>query len=387
MISLTRLLCGTVSFGDGLRYGRAQEGADRRPIVVWTSTRRCNLNCIHCYSDSGDTAYEGELSTDEARGMIRDLHDFGVPVLLFSGGEPLLRKDLFDLNVCAHRFGLRTVISTNGTLITPRMARQIREDGFSYVGVSLDGIAENNDRIRGKKGAFDLALYGIRNLKAAGQKVGLRFTVTRHNQGDLPAVFRLVEDEGIERVCFYHLAYAGRGAEISRDDLTHAETRRVVDEICAWTVSLHERGMEKEVLTVDNHADGVYLYLKLKEKDPVRAGEVYRLLEANGGNASGIAIAQVDSRGFVHPDQFSPEIVFGNVRDRKFGDIWADTSQDLLAKFRDRQRHLKGRCSRCKHIEICNGNLRSRAWAARGDLWEADPACYLTDGEIQKAAA
>ena len=382
MISFTGLLGDITSYGDNLRYRRGPDRSERRPIAVWNCTRRCNLACVHCYSDSRDTSYTGEMTTDEAKAMIRDLKDFNVPVLLFSGGEPLLRKDLFELDTYARERGLRTVISTNGTLITPEMAQRIKETGFEYVGVSLDGIGKNNDRFRGKIGAFDDALAGIRNLVAVGQKVGLRFTITGHNYRELPQVFELVEKEAVNRICFYHLAYSGRGQGIQKNDLTHADTRAVIDGIYEWVVSMDQRGLKKEVLTVDNHADGAYLYLKLKKTNSARADVAYQLLKSNGGNASGISIADIDNLGHVHPDQFWQSADFGNVRKRPFGEIWMDTSNKLMAQLKDRRSYLKGRCSRCRFLDICNGNLRVRALAAHGDVWGDDPACYLTDEEI-----
>jgi radical SAM protein with 4Fe4S-binding SPASM domain len=327
--------------------------------------------------------YEGELSTQEARAMIDSLKAFGAPVLLFSGGEPLLREDLFELNAYARSCGLRTVISTNGTLITSEMAERIHEAGFEYIGVSLDGIGKNNDRFRGKIGAFDAALSGVRNLVAVGQKVGLRFTITRHNYKEIPRLFELVETEGVARICFYHLAYAGRGADLQKEDLSHADTRAVVEGIMRWSRSLIDRGIHKEVLTVDNHADGALLYLHLLKDDPARAKEVYGLLRANGGNASGISIANVDNLGYVHPDQFWHDVTFGNVRERSFGDIWMDKSHPMMGKLKDRTRYLKGRCARCRFLDICDGNLRLRAEVI-GDVWGDDPACYLTDDEIYR---
>lgn len=356
---------------------------NRRPIVVWNTTRRCNLSCLHCYSDSYNRQYKGELSTPEAKKMIKDLAEFGVPVLLFSGGEPLLRKDLFELNAFAKRPNLRTVISTNGTLITDEVARRIREDNFDYVGVSLDGVGVNNDRFRGRKGAFNLALDGIRNLVKAGQKVGLRFTITRHNYPDLPGIFALVEKENISRACFYHLVYAGRGSQMQEDDLTHSQMRECLDLICNWAISLYKRGINKEVLTVDNHADGVYIYLKLKRENPDKAKEVLKLLRYNGGNASGIGIANIDNLGFVHADQFWQGYSFGNVRKASFAKIWQDNSDTLLRQLKDRKPHLKGRCSRCCFLDICNANFRARAEAVYKDIWQEDPACYLTEDEIE----
>lgn len=382
MISITKLLCNFSSYGDELRYKKGLAHQSRRPIVVWNVTRRCNLSCIHCYSDSCNRRYSGELTTAEAAKMIRDFSDFGVPVLLFSGGEPLLRKDLFKLNAYAKKLNLRTVISTNGTLITKILARRIKEERFDYVGASLDGIGLNNDRFRGKKGAFNQALEGIRNLVEAGQKVGLRFTITRHNYPDLPGIFELAEKEKVDRVCFYHLVYAGRGSQMLKDDLTHRKMRQCLDSICDWAISLKMRKIDKEVLTVDNHADGAYLYLKLKKENLKRAEQVLELLRYNGGNSSGIGIANVDNLGFVHADQFWQEHSFGNVRKMRFAKIWEKPADALLQQLKDRRAFLKGRCLKCRFLDICNGNFRVRAEALYGDIWQNDPACYLTDAEI-----
>ncbi len=382
MINLTKLLYNISSYGDELRYKEKFSPAKRRPIVVWNMGRRCNLACIHCYSDSSNKNYPGELTTLEAEKMIRDLAGFKVPVLLFSGGEPLLRKDLFHLNDYARESGLRTVISTNGTLINPKTARKIKEGGFDYVGVSLDGIGQNNDYFRGKKGAFKSALEGIRNLVRAKQKVGLRFTITRHNYPDLKDIFTLVERENIDRVCFYHLVYSGRGSSMSKDDLNHKETRQCLDQICQWIKSMHQRGIKKEVLTVDNHCDGPYLYLKMKKTNPKKAKEILRLLSLNPGNSSGIGIANINNLGFVYPDQFWHSHSFGNVRERKFGEIWQDTSDELMRRLKNRKPYLKGRCRKCRFLAICNGNFRVRSEAVYQDLWQPDPACYLTDKEI-----
>jgi radical SAM protein with 4Fe4S-binding SPASM domain len=322
------------------------------------------------------------MGTDEGKDFIRDLADFGVPVLLFSGGEPLLRADIFELANFAREQGVKPVLSTNGIFITESVARKIRGVGFGEVGISLDGIGEHNDRFRGKEGAYQAALSGIRNCISLGLRVSLRLTITRSNYGEIPAIFGLAEQESIERLCFYHLAYVGRADSIKTEDLSHAETRAVVDLICERTVDFHRRGLKKEVLTVDNHADGVYLYLKLREKEQHRADKILALLKANGGNNSGIRIGAVDDLGDVHPDQFWWHRSLGNVRQRKFGDIWMDISEPLMRGLKDRKGLLKGRCGRCRYLDICNGNLRVRAEAVFGDVWAEDPACYLTDEEL-----
>jgi radical SAM protein with 4Fe4S-binding SPASM domain len=383
MISITKLLCDLPSYGDELRYRKDMTWKTRRPIVVWNVSRRCNLSCIHCYSNSANTEYTDELSTQDAKDMILDLESFGVPVLLFSGGEPLMRKDLFELNDFAHGHNIRTVISTNGTLITPALAKKIKAGKIDYVGVSLDGIGERNDMFRGKTGAFKLALAGIRNLVAVKQKVGLRFTITKHNYPDIKDIFKLVEDEDIDRVCFYHLVYSGRGSSMTEDDLPRKDMRECIDSICGWAVSMFERGIHKEVLTVDNHADAIYLYIKALKKDPQRAAKILELLKYNKGNASGIAIANVDNRGNVHADQFWQSYTFGNVKKRKFSQIWMDTSDEVMKRLKDRKDFIKGRCAKCKYLQLCNANFRIRAEAVHGDMWQEDPACYLTDDEIR----
>ena len=388
MISITRLLCDTDYYGDTLRYSPGSRGqihgavCGRGPVVVWNCTRTCNLKCIHCYSCSDSRLYEGELTPEEALSFIDDLAEFKVPVLLFSGGEPLLRKDLKELAAYAGSKGIRPTISTNGTLLKPGAVQSLKSLGIGYIGVSLDGIGENNDRFRGRAGAFDAALGGIRNCIAAGQRVGLRFTINRHNYEELDAIFDLVERENIPRVCFYHLVYSGRGSKMMEEDISRREARAAMDLIAARTLDFHRRGLAKEILTVDNHADGVYLYLKLKETDPERAARVLELLRLNGGNRTGIAIGAVDWCGNVHPDQFTQNHTFGNVREKKFGDIWTDTSHSILAGLKNRKPLLKGRCAACKWLDVCNGNFRARAEAVTGDFWESDPACYLTDEEI-----
>jgi Fe-coproporphyrin III synthase len=379
LINISKLWCGTPGSMDNLRYGDA---VHQKPVVVWNCTRRCNLNCKHCYSKSENKLYPNELTTIEAKAFIEDLAAFKVPVLLFSGGEPIIRSDLFEVANFASAKGIRVVLSTNGTLITENTAKQLKTAGFSYVGVSLDGIGEINNKFRGKENAFDLAVEGIRNCLKAGVKPGLRFTVTKHNFEDVPKIFDFIEAEKIPRACFYHLAYVGRGTTMINDDLTHEQTRKLLDYILTKTEELHRKQVKTEILTVDNHADAAYLYLKLKEKDSKKAEDVLQLLKLNKGNSSGKGIACVDSTGYVHPDQFWQHYSLGNIRERRFSEIWSDNSEPLLQALKNRKEHL-GKCSQCRFFNICNGNLRVRAEAKYKDIWAPDPACYLTSEEIK----
>jgi 12,18-didecarboxysiroheme deacetylase len=394
MIGISKLYCGTVEPSDALRYGREsgrlpshllQFSKDKKPVVVWNMGRRCNLKCVHCYARSKDIEYKNELTTEQGKELIDDLAEFGAPVILFSGGEPLMRADLPELAQYARAKGMRAVISTNGTLIDKKKAKVLKEIGLSYVGVSLDGMRETNDKFRGAKGAFDLALQGMRNCLEEGIKVGLRFTINKKNAEDIPAIFDLLEKEKIPRVCFYHLVYAGRGSKLVKEDLSHEESRKTLDLIMDRTKAVHERGFPMEVLTVDNHCDGPYIYFRLLKEDPERAAEVYELLQMNQGNSSGIGIGCVSWDGSVHADQFWRHYSFGNVKERKFSEIWKDTSNELMRGLKDRKSLIKenaNRCARCKWFDICNGNFRVRAEAIYENVWADDPACYLTKEEI-----
>jgi Fe-coproporphyrin III synthase len=390
MIGVSKLYCGAVEAADVLRYGSdsarlpshlLQFSADKRPVVVWNATRRCNLRCVHCYSSSRNIPYGNELSTEEGKRLIADLAAFGSPVILFSGGEPLIRKDLPELARFAVDKGMRVVISTNGTLMTKKLAAVFKEIGLSYIGISLDGIGATHDRFRGVQGAFERALKGIRISRDADIKVGIRFTINKRNAADIPAVFDLIEAENIPRACFYHLVYSGRGSKLRDEDLSHAETRKTVDLIMNRTRDLFNRGLQKEILTVDNHADGPYIYLRLLKEDPKRAAKVLKLLKMNQGNSSGLGIGCVSWDGEVHADQFWRSVSFGNVRHRPFSEIWQDTSNELMKRLKDKKAYVGGRCATCKWLDVCAGNFRARA-ESTGDLWGEDPACYLSDQEI-----
>ena len=398
MIDIGKLYCGGSSTGDGLRYGKESVAdchgnephrvenlaSERKPIVVWSTTRTCNLKCVHCYTDSANVIYSNELSTDEGFKLIDDLASFKIPSLLFSGGEPLTRKDLFTLIEKASNKDIRPVLSTNGTLIDRDKAQALKDAGIVYVGISLDGMEDVNDQFRGVKGAFSKAMKGFENCRAVGQRVGLRLTLTKRNYEDLNRIFDFIVKEGINRACFYHLVYSGRGEDIYKDDLTHKESRKAMDVIMARTKDYFDRKLDINILTVDNHTDGVYIYLKLKDEDSAKAQNVYDLLKWNGGgaNSTGVGIGNIDFFGNVHPDQFWQDYSFGNVRERNFGDIWMDKSDPLMRGLKDKANYIKGRCRLCQYTELCTGAMRVRAYRTFQDAWAPDPQCYLSDEEI-----
>ncbi len=353
------------------------------PVVIWNLIRRCNLTCKHCYAISADKAFAGELSTREALEVMEDLRRFRVPVLILSGGEPLMRPDIFELSSRAKAMGFYVGLSTNGTLITDENIDEIAAVGYDYVGISLDGVGETHDRFRRRQGAFEESLHGIRLCRQRDIKVGIRFTLTQDNEGELPALLELMEAEGVEKFYLSHLNYAGRGNKNRKDDVHHRMTRRAMELLFETCLADRRAGGRREFVTGNNDADGVFLLQWAARHFPAERVEHLRHgLERWGGNSSGVNIANIDNLGNVHPDTMWWDYTLGNVRERPFSEIWMDTSDPLMAGLKRRPRPVKGRCAACRERAICGGNTRVRAWQLTGDPWAEDPACYLTDEEI-----
>jgi heme d1 biosynthesis radical SAM protein NirJ len=352
------------------------------PVVIWNLIRRCNLKCKHCYSISADVDFPGELSTAEVFRVMDDLKAARVPVLILSGGEPLLRPDIFDISRRAKAMGFYVGLSSNGALVDAGNIGEIAAIGYDYVGISLDGIGATHDRFRGRAGAFEASLGGVRLCLAAGIKVGLRFTMTMDNYAELPELLDLADREGVDKFYLSHLVYAGRGNKNRADDAALEITRAVMEDLFERAWASVERGEEKEYVTGNNDADGVFLYLWAKSKFPDRAEHLRGKLVQWGGNSSGVNVANIDNLGNVHPDTMWWHYSLGNVKERAFGDIWQDTSDPLMAGLKRRPRAIGGRCGACRHFDICGGNTRVRAFQLSGDPWAEDPACYLSDEEI-----
>lgn len=407
MINITRLWTGDTQPADHLRYGHghgmgkiaggAAEGCAptssrvRKPIVVWNITRTCNLRCIHCYSDSTASKYEGELTLDQCYDVIDDVAGYEANALLLSGGEPIIHPHFFDILERATSKGLKVTISTNGTQITPEIAQRLKDLNVAYVGISLDGIGAVHDKFRGKEGAFDQAVRGFHLCKEVGQKTGLRLTLTKNNAESIEEILDFIDAQDIQRVCFYHLVPTGRGVDVQT--LTPERARSTMDSLIARAEQWKATGKIREILTVTQPADGIYLLLRqLKENNP-NAQETLKLLQWNGGgaNSSGRGIANIDTQGNVHPDQFWQDITLGNVKTNRFSDIWegnVEPAKTILPELRasddaaERQSNLEGRCSYCKHYALCGGGFRTRAAFANGHWHGSDPGCYLTEEEI-----
>ncbi|MCC7215841.1 MAG: heme d1 biosynthesis radical SAM protein NirJ [Burkholderiales bacterium] len=352
------------------------------PVVIWNLVRRCNLACRHCYSISADVDFPGELSTADVFRTLDDLKSFGVPVLILSGGEPLLRPDVYEIARRAKAMGFYVGLSTNGTLIDADSVRALAAVGFDYVGVSLDGIADTHDRFRRKAGAFAASLAGVRLCRDAGIRVGLRFTLTQDNAHDLPALLDLMEAERVDKFYLSHLNYGGRGNVNRKSDAMFRTTRAAMDLLFDTAWRHVDAGRPREFVTGNNDADAVYLLQWVRARFPEREDHLRAKLAQWGGNASGVNVANIDNIGDVHPDTFWWNHRLGNVKERPFSAIWRDTSDPLLAGLKASPRRVGGRCGACAYFDVCGGNTRVRAFQLTGDAWAEDPGCYLDDDEL-----
>jgi Fe-coproporphyrin III synthase len=347
--------------------------AQTKPVVMWNLTRRCNLACQHCYMDASPDARD-EITLEEGIHLVDDLAKLEIPILIFTGGEPLLSRNFYALAFHAREMGLRTVISTNGTLITPEVARLLAEAGIRYVGVSLDSaLPERHDIFRGVSGAYARALQGLKNARDAGLKTGLRITLTSDNWQDVPVLLNLAVEENIPRFCLYHLVPTGRGAGMADRDVTPEQRRSVIRLLAEAAVELKDKNIE--ILTTDSPMDGAYL-LELLKDDPPRQEYVRKLLTNAGGCSTGVKVANINHQGDVHPCHFMPQVVVGNIRERSFRDIWIDHPTPELQALRDIKSSLKGACGKCDYRELCGG-CRQKAYYYHQDLLAEDPTCIL----------
>ncbi|MBF0194117.1 MAG: heme d1 biosynthesis radical SAM protein NirJ [Magnetococcales bacterium] len=351
------------------------------PVVVWNVIRRCNLTCRHCYTASTDKDFSGELSTNEVFRVLQELKDYSVPAVILSGGEPLLRPDIFEIAAHAKKLGFYLGLSSNGTMMDKTTAKKIADSGFDYVGVSLDGLREKHDHIRGRVGAFDDSINGIRNCSEMGVKAGIRFTPTNNNITDLPAIFELMEKESIDRFYLSHWNYAGRGNANRKEDSAHLATRNLVESLINSAKNDLDIGSPREFVTGNNDADGVFFLMWIAKNYPQKFEEAEQMLLKWGGNASGVGIANIDNQGHVHPDIFWWNYSLGDLKKNSFAEIWG-SKDPLLQGLRQRPRPVTGRCGACKYLAICGGNTRVRAYQQDNDFWSEDPGCYLSDEEI-----
>ena len=379
MINISKLYCGLAGQSDYLRY---KPNNAFGPVVVYNSTLLCNLKCLHCYSSSDSNLHNNQLNTDQAKRLLSQLAEANCPVILFSGGEPLMRDDLFELLNEAKSIPIRTVISTNGTLIDSHTADKLAEAGVSYVGISLDGQEDFHDKFRVSKGCFKAAINGIQNCKNAGIKTGLRFTITNENYKQVPAIFDIAAANSVRRICFYHLIRTGRAKKLQNFNPTPLQTRQTIDTIIEKTRDFVKKSLIDEVLTVGNHADGPYLLTRMLKEKYKNYEKARQLLLINGVNKIGEKIASISSNGSVHPDQFWHNYSLGNIKEKSFAQIWQNPKDPVLAALRNKTEFADKRCLTCKWFDLCKGNYRFLTPKPATEKWLNEPTCYLSDHEI-----
>ena len=356
-----------------------------QPVVTWRVTRSCNLNCLSCPSDSRPRRYAAELATREGMELIGGLATLPIRRLVFAGGEPLLREDLPELVAYARKCGIQPALLTNGTLLSPALAAELKLAGLHSASILLEGIGRQVDRHRGAPGVFNAVMEGYANCQRAGLAAEIRTPLNRWNYSQLDGILDLMDDRRIRRVVFAHLVYTGRGNN-PQDDLTPEQKRRALDLIIERAEDWQRRGREIAIATDDNHVDAIYFFLRYARNHPQHAATAYRLIQACGADVqgAGVGLAGIDAAGDVHPDPYWSNCVLGNVREKTFAEIWNEPSDPLLRGLRDRLPLLKGKCANCRWKQACGGNLRVRAEEFFGDPWMSDPACYLTNNEIHK---
>lgn len=379
MINISKLYCGLAGQSDELRYAHT---GSTGPIVVYNCTPRCNLKCIHCYSNSTAGRRDTELDAEQSKKLLAEVLEVNAPVVLFSGGEPLLRNDLFELMAEAKRLKLRTVISTNGTLIDSTTAAKLKDTNLAYAGISLDGAEPYHDTLRQSNGAFKATLKGIENCQKAGLRTGLRFTITKSNASQAPVIFDIARETGIRRLCFYHLVRSGRGARIETEVLEQSQTREIIETILQKTDEYVSKDLVEEVLTVGNHADGPYMLVKMQKEKRAGFENAKKLLLANGGNRIGQGICCVSWNGDVFADQFWRNYSLGNVTQKSFKQIWTNENEPVLMRLRNKDKFADKRCKECKWFALCKGNYRFSGTDPTYKNWVLEPACYLTNEEI-----
>jgi len=344
-------------------------------IAIWNFTNRCNLSCLHCYSKAELDAVD-TLTSKKIMDTLPKLKENGVKFLIFSGGEPLTRHDIYEIAERCRELGIVTYLSTNGLYVKKSNAEKIL-DTFNYIGISIDGSEEVHDAFRGLKGSFKESMKAVDLLNSYGKtKVGIRFTITKDTYDDLAFIFELAEQHNIPKIYISHLVYSGRGLENLEMDLSKEQRIKAVNFIIDKAFAYHDDERDIEIVTGNMEMDAILFYNKFIERYPEHAEEMNKRLVTWGGNSAGRKLLNIDAEGNVKPDPFFPAII-GNIFKEDFADIWTNKPIDLLEKLRIHPRKLSGKCEECEYLTICNGGSRSRAYAIHGELWAEDPSCYL----------
>lgn len=348
-------------------------------IMIWNFTNRCNLLCHHCYSKA-DANEKDTLTFKQIQETIPKLKKAGVNFVIFSGGEPLLRKDIFDIALEMKKNNIMTYLSTNGMYVNEKNVDKIIET-FNYIGISIDGIEEIHDQFRGQVGSYKKSISAIKLIQEHGGNAGIRFTLTKETEGSFYKMFELCEELNVDKLYISHLVYSGRGLDNLKIDITKEKRREYVNYIINKAFEYYENDSNIELVTGNMEMDSILLLQKFEKEYKEFAPILKEKLISWAGNSAGSRLGNMDWLGNVKPDPFFPRTI-GNYLEKDFDKVWLDEENDLLTRLREKPRQISGKCSKCSYISICNGGSRARAYAISGDLWAEDPSCYLSEQEI-----
>jgi heme b synthase len=335
-------------------------------LVAWEVTRRCNLNCVHCRAAAERGPYPGELEGPKSLEIIDQIAGLGKSVVILTGGEPLLREDIFDLARYGTEQGLRMVMATNGTLLTPVIAERIRSSGIQRVSISLDGAnAEEHDQFRQVQGAYQASLTGIEILKEAGVEFQVNTTITKHNYRRCREILDSVMHLGAVAHHLFLLVPTGRAREMADQEIDALEYEKLL---------LWFNQMQKKVPIHLKATCAPHFYRILRQEAHKRGEKVdfqtYGLDAVTRGCLGGISFCFISYEGMVQPCGYL-EMTCGNLKKESFETIWANSQ--VFSRLRDFSAY-KGKCGRCEYVKFCGG-CRARAFEATGDFMTEEPLC------------
>ena len=339
---------------------------DQLRIVAWEVTRACNLNCVHCRASAQLGPYPQELNTIRAKEVLDQIREVGKPIIILTGGEPLLRKDIFDLADYGTKKGLRMVMGTNGTLITPDISKKIQDSGIKRVSISLDGSTrESHDKFRQVDGAFDRAIKGVSYLKEQGIEFQINTTITRYNLFELTGIFDLTVRLGAVAHHIFLLVPAGRAQEMVNQELNAEE----------YENTLHWFYKQQDKTPLKLKATCAPQYYRIIRQEAHSKGQkmnrkTYGIDAVTKGCLAGISYCFISNEGIVQPCGYL-ELNSGDLNESTFSNIWKNSP--VFVNLRDFSKY-KGKCGRCEYINVCGG-CRARAYAATGDYLSEEPLC------------
>lgn len=335
-------------------------------MIAWEITRRCNLACVHCRASAGKGPYPNELKTRECLRLLDDIASFSKPVIILTGGEPLLREDIFEVATYGNKKGLRLVMAVNGTLVDETMARKMQDAGIQRMSVSIDGAtAESHDRFRQVPGAFEGALRGIRIAKKVGLEFQINTTITRHNSQELPAILDLAIDLGAAAHHIFLLVPTGRGKQLIDQQIAAQE----YEEILTW---FYDQKAQSPLHLKATCAPQFYRILRQKARKEGKnvTYQNFGLDATTRGCLGGVSFCFISHVGQVQPCGYL-ELNCGNIRENTLEQIW--TNSRIFRDLRDFNGY-KGRCGLCEYRKVCGG-CRARAYEMSGDFLAEEPFC------------